>query len=882
MIIGQWSARLRALWNRRRKELEIDEEIEFHLSEEAGERAAAGGAADQARLAARKDFGNAAMVRESVREVWTWGFAERLIEDVRYALRTMRRQPGFSAVAVATLALGIGATTAIFSVVNSVLLCPLPFPGADRIVALFATSPKKNIYRDTTSFPDFLDWQKQSHAFAAVAAYRPDRFNITGDGEPEPIAGLRASHEVLRVLGVSPAIGRAFDGNEQHGKAPVAVIGYGLWTRRYGSDPQILGRTILLDEVSHTVVGVLPPGFQFPPYYQTDVIVPVPERASRSTGYIFGIARLKDGVPVSAAQQELEAIALRLGETFPKTNRGRGVKVALLQDDAAGPVRTPLLVLLGAALFVLLIGCGNVANLVLARGVARQRELAVRSALGASRARLVRQLLAESIALAAIAALLGSALAYWGSRFLAASLSQRFHLPQIALDWALFAFAFFIAVMTGVLSGFPPALMVWRAGLSESLKQAGRGQSGGVTQTRMGNLLVISQTALTVILLIGAGLLVKSFIRMQQIDIGLNSRQALTANLLLSKRYLDPARRETFVRNLLESVGSAPGVQEVAMHTDPPFMGAGSHETFKVEGVADPSPERGFPASFDVVSGGFFRAMDIPIARGRDFDKRDAANSPPVAILNETMARQFWPNGEAIGKRLRFYYDKDPQRWLSIVGVARDVRYLGRLIAPVPQVFVPSQQSPYATLPYPQAPYVSLVVRTAADPGPMMAAVRERIWAVDKDQPIADLQPMDQILQESAAAPRMYMLLLGIFSAIALAIASAGIYGLSAYAVVRRTREMGIRLALGAAPGQVLVLVLRHGMLLTLIGGGLGVAGTLALTKVIAGFLYGVTATDAPTFAGVLLLFMALAFLSAYIPARRAAVIDPTVALRCE
>jgi predicted permease len=882
MTIRHLYTRLRALWNWKRKESELDEEIEFHLSEEAGERAAAGVTAEQARLAARKDFGNAALVRENTREVWGWGFVERWIEDIGYALRTVRRQPGFSIVAVATLALGIGATTAIFSLVNSVLLRPLPFPHPDRIVALFATSPKRKIFRDTTSFPDFSDWQKQSHAFAEIAAYRLDRFNLTGDGNPEPIAGLRASHELFNVLGVNPAIGRAFDGNEQHGKASVAVISYGLWTRRYGSDPQILGRKIVLDEVSHTVVGVLPPGFQFPPYYETDVIVPVPERTSRSAGYIFGVARLKEGPQVSAAQQELEAIALRLAETYPSTNQGRGVKVMSLQDDAAGPVRAPLIALLGAALFVLLIGCGNVANLVLARGIARQRELAVRSALGASRARLVRQLLTESLSLAAIAALLGAAIAFWGSKFLVASLSQRFHLPRIALDWALLAFAFFTTAITGVLSGFPPAMMVWRSGLGESLKRGGRGQSSGVIETRLGNLLVVSQTALTVILLIGAGLLVKSFIRMQQIDIGLNSRQALTANLLLSKRYLDPARREIFVRDLLESVGGAPGVQEVAVHTDPPFMGGGSHETFKVEGVADPSPEHGYAAGFDVVSGGFFRAMDIPIARGRDFDRQDTANSPPAAIVNETMARQFWPNGDAIGKRLLFYYDKDPKRWLSIVGVARDVRYLGRLIEPIPQVFVPSQQSPYATLPYPQAPLVSLVVRTATDPGAMIAAVRERIWAVDKDQPIADLQPMDQILQESAAAPRMYMLLLGIFAAIALAIASAGIYGLSAYAVVRRTQEMGIRLALGATPWQILVMVLRHGMLLTLIGGGMGVAGTLALTKVIAEFLYGVTATDAATFAGVLVLFAAMAFLSTYIPARRAAAIDPTAALRCE
>ena len=873
-------ARLRALWNWRRKESELDEEIQFHLSEEADQRAAAGLTADQARVAAKKDFGNPTLIREATRDTWGWAFAERLIQDARCAFRMMRRAPGFSGVAVLTLALGIGATTAILNVVNALVLRPLPFPEADRLVMLFATSPTRGVFRDTTSFHDFSAWRDQSHAFTYAAAYRRDPLNVTGDGAPEPVMGLRASPELLNVLGVSPVIGRTFDEQEQRGNHAVAVIGHGLWTRRYGSDPRILGRTILLNEVSHSVIGVLPPGFQFPAFQDTDVMVPVPERPCRSCGYIRGVARLKPGVPASAAQQELDAIAAALEKAFPDSNEDRGVNVVPLHDVAVGPVRTPLLVLLGAGAFVLLIGCGNVGNLVLARGIARQRELAVRSALGAGAGRLVRQLLTESVSLALVAALLGAVLAVFGSEVLVSSLSQRFPLPEIAFNWTLLAFAFLIAVVSGVLSGLPPALMVWKSDLNGSLKQDGRGQSGGVTQHRLQHLLMVSQTALTVMLLIGAGLLVKSFVLLQQVDIGLNPRHVLTADLLISQRYADLARREAFLREVLDSIAMVPGVQHVALQTQSPFHGAGGRETFTLEGQPDPGPRNGHPAYWNLIGGDFFRTLGIQIVRGRAFDRRDTASAPLVALVNQTMARRFWPDGDALGKRMRLYYGKDPQRWLSIVGVVRDPRY--RYDESTPQVFLPLPQHAHWSLPYARESFVSIVVRTASEPGGLATAVQAAIWAIDKDQPILNLQPMEQILWQSVAAPRIYTLLLGIFAVIALVIASAGIYGLSAYAVVRRTREIGIRLAVGATPGQILALVLRHGMVLILIGVGIGVGGSLALSKMISGFLYGITATDSVTFLAVLLLFAAVAFLSTYIPARRAARIDPTLAFRYE
>ena len=425
------------------------------------------------------------------------------------------------------------------------------------------------------------------------------------------------------------------------------------------------------------------------------------------------------------------------------------------------------------------------------------------------------------------------------------------------------------------------AVLTLTLGIGASM-EGNRSHAGERTEKRLQSLLVIFEMALTVMLIVGAGLLLKSFVLLQQTDLGLNPRNALMADLLLSKRYADPQRREIFLRDMLESVGVLPGVQQVAVHTDPPFLGGGARETFRVEGHLDPGPRQGHVAAFNVVSREFFAAMGIPIKRGRGFDQGDTPAGAPVAIVNETMARQFWPDGDPAGKRIRLYYDKDPQHWLSIVGVAGDVRYRGRDLEPVPHVFVPYQQDPYRSLTYTQQPYVSLVDRTAADPAKLIKAVQARIWAVDKDQPISNIQTMEHALSQSVANRRVYLLLLSVFAAIALLMATAGIYGLISYAVARRTQEMGIRVALGATVGQILALIIRQGMLLTLIGVVIGIAGSLVLTKVISGLLYGITPTDAPTFIGTALLFIAVAFVATYIPARRATTIDPTVALRFE
>ena len=879
MIPRRLVVRLRALWNWRRKESEIADEIAFHLSEEADERRADGLGADEARAAAMRDFGNVLRVREATRDTWGWASAERLYQDVRSATRMIRRDRGFAAVAVLTLALGIGATTAILNVVHALVIQSLPLPAADRLVVLYATSPAREIFRDTTSFHDYSAWKNQSRAFTSAAAYRQDDFNITGDPFPEPVRGLRASDELLSVLGVNPQIGRTFDQAEQRANHPVVLISHDVWTRRYGRNPDVLTRTIVLNDVAYAVIGVLPPGFQFPPFQETDVLMPIPERPCRSCGYLRGIARLQAGVPVSTAQRELDAIAAAREKAFPDSNSGRGVNVVPLQEMAIGAVRTPLVVLLGAGVFVLLIGCGNVGNLVLARSLGRRREFAVRSALGAGTSRLVRQLLTESLALALAAALLGTVLARLGSNLLATSLAQRFPLPEVAFNWSFLGFAALLALASGLLSGLPPVLMVWKSNLGRFLQQDGR-SGPDRSHRRMRDLLMLSQTALTVVLLIGAGLLLKSFVTLRQIDLGLDPRQVLTADLRLSKRNVDPARRDLFIRDVLEAVRALPGVEHAGLQTDSAFGGGGSRETFTIEGRADPGPTTGHPAAANLIGGDLFEALNVGVVRGRRFDARDTAQSLPVAIVNETMARMFWPNDDPIGKRLRLYYDRDLRHWITVVGVVRDARF--RYEPAAPQIFLPDLQRPYESLPYEKSPFVSLVVRVSGEPTALASSLQTRVWGVDRDQPILHLQPLEQILWQSVAEPRVYAMLVGTFAAIALVIASTGLYALFAFVVVRRTREIGIRLAIGATSRQILTLVLRGGLKLTLVGAALGIAGALALSRVMEGFLHGITPTDPPTFAAVLALVATAAAVATLIPARRAARIDPVVAVRSE
>jgi len=871
--------RLRSVFLREQVERELDEEFRFHLEQRIEQEIARGLTPAQARSAALRAMDGILQKKEECRDLRRVNLVDALLQDLRYASRSLRQNPIFAAVTVLTLTLGMGATMAILTIVNSVLLRPLPFPAAGRLVALSATTETRP--KDSTSFPDFHDWQ-QARSFSGAAAWRRDQFTLTGGGPPESVTGLRASYELLRVLGIGPAIGRSFEQREQQHKSPVALISHALWMRRFGGDAGALGQTIVLNGDDYAVIGVLPRDFRFPLTGDPAVLVPITESPDRSRGYLFAIARLQPGVRIAAAQRELDGIAARLQQAFPYSNRGRGIRAVALQDAAAGDVRVPLLILMSAAVFVMLIGCANVGNLMLARGIARRSEFALRTALGAGAARLASQLLTESAVLATAAALVGSASAVWGSGLLAGALAQRFALPVITPDWRLLAIGLTLTMVCGLLCGLPPALTAARSRIGDALREATRGASSGRTDHGFRNVLVVGEVALTFVLLAGAGLMIKSLARLEQTELGLDPRHVVTADLPLSKRYADPQRRAAFLRQILDSLGALPGIDQAALHTDPPFLGGGARETFHLENRADPGPQQGHVAAFDLVSDGYFRAMGIPLLRGRNFDQGDIATGVPVAIVNAAMAQQLWPGEDPLGKRIRLYYDRDPGHWISIVGVAADVRYYGRDLDPVPQVFIPYRQDPYRSLPYPPAPFASLVLRTAADPASLTAAIPAKIWTVDSDQPVQHLQTMEQALSDSLAGRRVCLLLLSYFAAIALAMAVAGIYGLVSYSVARRTPELGIRAALGAGTWQIAALVVREGALLTSLGIAIGVAGGLLLTRVLAALLYGITPTDPVTFVETAAFFFGVGLIAASIPAQRATRIDPAVSLRRE
>jgi putative ABC transport system permease protein len=873
--------RLRALWNADRIQAEIDEEMQSHIEMRTEAAVRSGMERTEARRDAERRFGPYNRIREAGYEIRGGGLLEALLYDARIALRMLQRTPGFTVVAVVTLGIGIASTMAMISVAKSILFHSLPFPRADRLVVIFATSPAREIFRDTTSFPDFADWKTLSYSFDNIAAYRTDPFNVTGSAEPERLMGLRASHELFDVLGLAPAIGRSFDRREQEDKIPVALISHGLWMGRFGGVRDVIGKPVVLNDVAHSVIGVLPERFEFPPSVDIDIVVPILERSSRSTGYIRAVGRLKADVPLVKSQDELDLIAKRLEEMYPLTNRGRGVNVVPLQEVAVGDVRIPLLVLLGASVLVLLIGCANVGGLAVARGIARRGEFAVRTALGAGGGRLVRQLLTESAALALLAAAAGTFLAVIARQVLLASISERFTLRAESFEWSILAVGVGMALVTFVLCGIPIALLVCRSDLENALRQGGRGHSIGPAQYRLRGMLVVVQTALTVVLMVGAGLLLKSFMLMQQVDLGFDFTNVITADLVLSKRYEDFERRGTFLKDVLDSIRREPGIDEAAVATDLPYDG-GSRETFSIEGSADPGARQGHPAAFNVVSGGYFEALSIPITRGRAFDRNDPAADVDGVVVNQAMAGQFWPGEEAIGKRIRFYYDDNPKHWLSVIGVAGDVR--DRRTEPTrgPQVYVSFRQPPHRLRANAAAPVFALVIRSTTDPDRFIPAVRKWVWAVDPNQTVANSRTMEQSLSRTISDRRLYLLLVGSFALIALTVATAGIYGLVSYAAASRTQEIGIRVALGARSRQILTMVVGQGVILLSIGTSIGLVVSFLLTTTLSAFLFGVTPTDPATFIAVILVFGVAALLAMYIPARRASRIDPIQAVHYE
>ncbi len=803
---------------------------------------------------------------------------QTLWQDLRYGARMLLKRPGFTLIAVITLALGIGANAAIFSVVNAVLLRPLPYKDPDRLIMIRET--KLPQFPEFSVSPgNFLDWRKQNTVFERLVAFTGASFNLIGAGDPEQIRGMKVTDGFFAALGAQPQLGRDFLTEEdQPGRNNVVIMSHGLWQRRFGGDPKILGQAITLDGRNYTVIGVMPATFPFGGR-DLDLWTPMaftPQQAQSHGGHwLATIGRLKPGVTVDQSRAEMIAIAGRLAAQYPGANTGWSVKLMPLLEFTVRSVKPALLVLLAAVAFVLLIACVNVANLLLARAAGRQKEIAIRAALGAGRVRIVRQLLTESALLALLGGAVGLLLAKWGMDLLLKLAPQNLpRMSSVSLDGRALAFTAAVTLLTGMIFGLVPALQSSRPNLNETMKDAGRGSTEGGRRQLIRNALVVLEVASALVLLAGAGLMIKSFWRLQKVDPGFNPDNALTLSVALpQKKYPEESQRVAFFQQLLEKVGALPGVQAAGASNVLPLAGD-FVLAFVVQGRPPLPPGAGQSTNFYSASADYFKAMGIPLRRGRLFTERDIKDSQHVAIINETMAKKIFPDEDPIGKRITFDTGANNPDWYEIVGIVGDVKHYGLDQATPLQTYEPYTQQTF--------PYMTLVARAAGDPTNLTAAIRNAVLQLDKEQPIADVRTLDQLLSTSIAQQRFSMLLLGVFAAVAMLLAAVGIYGVLSYSVTQRTHEVGIRMALGAGRHDVLRLLIGHGMLLTLIGVAAGLAAAFALTRLMSTLLFDVSATDPITFGLIALLLVTVALLACWIPARRATKVDPLVALRRE
>jgi putative ABC transport system permease protein len=801
---------------------------------------------------------------------------QNLLQDLRYAVRMLLKRPGFTVVAVVTLALGIGANTAIFSVVNGVLLRPLPFANPAELAMVWLNyQGRGGPDREWLSPSDFEDWRAQNTTFSHLSALNDWGPTLTGQAEPEPLVGAGVSHDLFTLLGREPVMGRTFLPEEDQVGAPkVVVLSNELWQRRFGSDREIIGKSISLNEENYAVVGVMPAGFKFPVIANTELWRPLRPALSpsckRGCLTLRAIARVKSGVLLGTAAADLSTIARRLESEYPDTNSKVGATVVPLHEQLVGNMRRPLLVLLGAVGFVLLIACANVANLMLARSRTRQREIAIRAAMGASRGRVVRQMLTESGLLVTIGGALGLLLALWLLRIfsgLAPTGAPRF--DEIGIDGTVLAFTLGAAILTGLIFGLLPALGVSRPDLNSSLKE-GKGTPDGPRSGRLRGALVVAEMALALMLLIGGGLLMKSFLMLQRVDPGFNPDQVLTLRLFLSRvNYPDAQKIRGFYAPLLDRLKTLPGAQSVAAISNLPLGGNSTDSSFVIEGQPTSPAGQEPVAWYSSISPNYFSTMEMRLLKGRAFTDLDDDKSPKVVIISETLARRYFSGQEPLGKRIG-----EPDNFREIVGVVNDVKHFGLDADTPPSMYLPLRQSP--------ARGMTVVVRTAGAPLGVVPALRRDIWAADRNLAIARVKTMNELVSSSITQQRFIVLLLGCFAGLALLLAAVGIYGVMSYSVTQRTHEIGIRLALGARSTNVLALVLKSGMMLAVIGAAIGVAGALALTRLMSTLLFGVTPKDAPTFIGLSLGLLAVALIACYLPARRATKVDPLVALRYE
>ncbi|HVF61094.1 MAG TPA: ABC transporter permease [Thermoanaerobaculia bacterium] len=877
---------------RREIEGEVEEEIRFHLAALARALERQGWTPREAREEARRRFGDlratrAACVASDLRREKQMQRRETLDEmaqDLRHSARELRRRPLFTGAAVLTLAIGVGATTAIFSAADHVLLRPLPYREADRVMTLWETDRAAGELKKEVASGNFLSWRERSRSFAALGLAEPFGFDLTGDGPPEPATAWRVTEEFFAALGVEPVLGRSFAPEDYAVEADPAappravLLSYGLWQRRYGADPAILGRQIQLDGQGVPIVGVLPPWLEYPDDRDlwAPKVFPPFQLQERASGYMPAVGRLRPGVTRAAAQAELDGIAAALGVEHPGTNAGAGVNLVPLQEQVLGSVRPALLVLLGAVALLLLIACANVAGLLLARGTERSRELGVRAAIGAGRGRLARQLLTESVLLSGLGGAAGLLVAFGGVRLLARIVPP--DLPRagaIAVDARILAFALGVTLLTAVLCGVGPALRLSRPDLLSALGGGGRGAGPGPASTRLRNALVVTEVAFALVLLIGAGLLGRSFVRLLDNDLGFRAERRAAVQLFLWDRNPTAEQRRQRVAQLAARFSSVPDVEEVAVVSALPLHPHQIDPQDELIREDRPGPRPGESALVytTVASPNYFRLMGIPLRGGRELGERDRSDAPAVAIVNQALAGRFFPGEDPVGKRVTFGVMGRPVS-REIVGVVANVRPTALDSDPRPEVYVPFEQSAIGS--------VTFVVRTRTEAAAMLPVLRALVWQVDADQSVYHLATVDRLLSDTLVGRRFNLQLLAAFSAVALALATLGIYGLISFLASQRRHEIGVRMALGARRGDIVGMIVRQGLGLGVPGVALGVLGALALTRFLRHLLYGVTPTDPVAFVGLSVLLLIVTAAGAYLPARRAAGADPGRVLRQE
>ncbi|HYV06906.1 MAG TPA: ABC transporter permease [Blastocatellia bacterium] len=808
---------------------------------------------------------------------------ETFLQDLRFGFRLLLTHKGFTAVAALALAIGISASTAIFSVVNAILLSPLPYKQPDRLVVPVSANPARGYDRGSITYADYLDWRNETGIFENVGLFSSQTADLAGGGEPERIDLAGITEDYFAVMGVEPLIGRTFSADEfKPNSTRTLVISYRLWQRKFGGDPSVLGQTVFLNGRPYPVVGVMPKDSQWPDDF--DIWAPMavgpnpgPDLMRRDNMIFQAVARLKPGVSTKQATAAMATIAQRLEQEFPESRTGLTNRAVPLRDYIVGDqLQLALMVLLAAVGFVLLIACVNVANLLLARAATREREIAIRVALGSGRVRLVRQLLTESVILALIGGGAGLLLAFWGVDLLTAiAPSDVPRLADIRIDVRVLAFTVVTSVLTSVLFGLVPALHASKVNLNESLKEGGRSSSEGARGGRIRSALVVAEVVLSLVLLAGAGLMVRSFSRLQRVDPGFNTNNLVTMSINCpSKRYPDNAKTVAFYKTVAERVATSPGVESAAFSSALPLGGGGFYlgRVFLIEGHPEPPAGPDNPANWNVIGPGYFETTGIRLLQGRTFDERDSADGNKVIIINETLAKMAFPGEDPLGKRIRSWRDENLLR--EIVGVVQDVRYFGRDDKLRGLVYVPHTQNPWRSM--------VLTVRTTGDPASLIGSIRDQVWSVDKDLAIANARTMNETLARSVASQRFSMTLLAVFAAIAMVLATLGVYSVLSYTVAQRSHELGVRMALGARSNDVMKLVLQQGMKLTVIGTGIGLAVSFAVTRLMKTLLYEVGTTDPLTFAVVTALLLGAGLAACLIPARRATKVDPMVALRYE